>query len=401
MKLYVKKWKSIFLFLILLTSLVGSGFFQSCGRSRGFREEAKEEYFYEEEFLEGVPAEEAKRAAPSERDATLEEPMMSEGLEATAALLPPEEKPEPIEQRKRVYSGYTKLLVGSVEDRRDEIITIAEDSGGYVESVYQNRIVVRVPAQHFSLIFEEILSVGEVLDKWIETFDVTEQFRDLETRLDIALNTRERLYALLKKTTDVKERLEILREIKRLTDEIERIKGNLRLLEEQVSFSRITVELVPRLAYEPEERDKIPFKWISDLDPLYVSIRDLKGRVSVELEDDFALFQKEKAFRAESADGIRIRIGTTPNDPQGDSSFWQKAISHHLEKYYGDYEELDINYLKAVLFTSKDSEPFYYLVGVRDRGRRLYVVEVFFPDRKALEGKLENVKTSLEGMKIR
>jgi hypothetical protein len=267
--------------------------------------------------------------------------------------------------------------------------------------VYQNSVVVRVPAEHFNMIFEEILRLGEVLDRFIETFDVTEYFRDLETRLDISRKTRERLYVLLERTTDVEERLKILREIKRLTDEIERIEGNLRTLEEQVSFSRITVELVPRLDYRPEERDRIPFSWISALDPLYVSIRDLKGRVTVELEDDFALFQKEKAFRAESADGVRIRIGTTHNDPHGDGSFWQRAVVHHLGKYYGGYEEFELNNLKAVLFSSKDAEPFYYLVGVRDRGRRLYVVEVFFPDHGALEEKLAKVKTSLGGMKIR
>ena len=128
------------------------------------------------------------------------------------------------QERKRVYSGYARLLVDIMDEEKKRITAVAEESGGYIESSYETAIVIRVPAEDFERIFREILSFGEVLRKSVETVDVTEYYEDLDTRLDIAAKTRERLYRLLEKTDDVEERLKILREIRRLTEEIERIR---------------------------------------------------------------------------------------------------------------------------------------------------------------------------------
>jgi hypothetical protein len=128
----------------------------------------------------------------------------------------------------------------------------------------------------------------------------------------------------------VEERVGILKEIKRLTDEIESIKRNLEMIKQQVSFSRIIVGLPQR----PGGKEKIPFDCIRSLDPLYSSLRSLKGTIELDLGGDFAVFEKEDAFRAESAEGTRVRVGTARNDPLGDSAFWQKALSHFLREYY-------------------------------------------------------------------
>jgi hypothetical protein len=73
---------------------------------------------------------------------------------------------------------------------------------------------------------------------------------------------------------------------------------------------------------------------------------------------------------------------------------------YHLKSYYGEYEELEADQVRAVLFRSKDSQPFHYLVGVHVKGRRIYVIEIFFPDGSALESRRRTMIKSLEGMKI-
>ncbi|MFW6181049.1 MAG: DUF4349 domain-containing protein, partial [Spirochaetota bacterium] len=236
--------------------------------------------------------------------------------------------------RMRVYQGYCRILVGSAEEPREQLFALAGEWGGYVESVAGDTVVIRVPAARFQETFDLVLALGEVLDSSVETFDVTEQFTDLEARLDIARRTRERLYALLERTRDVEERLKILREIRRLTEQIERISRRLEMLEDQVAFSRITVELVPRLGARDELRRQIPFRWIADLDPLYASLPRVKGRVVLEPGPDFAVFDKERSYRAESADGVRVRVGSTENEPRGDGYFWQQALSFHLGPAY-------------------------------------------------------------------
>ena len=96
------------------------------------------------------------------------------------------------EPRKRIFAGFGRLLVDEVEAGKREIAHSAEENGGYVESVYQQTIIVRVPAERFQELFQRILETGEIAYKSVETYDVTEYFRDQEARLRLAQKTRER-----------------------------------------------------------------------------------------------------------------------------------------------------------------------------------------------------------------
>jgi hypothetical protein len=322
------------------------------------------------------------------------------GQPADSAAAPPEQVPEE-QERKRVYQGYARLLVGRPEQTRDQLMLMAEESGGYVESVAGYSVVLRVPASLFRSVYDQILTLGEIMDSSVETFDVTDQITDFQGRLDIATRTRARLYALLDRTADTEERVKILREIRRLTDYIEQITQNLELLESQVAFSRITVELEARHQGMQDSSRVIPFPWIDALDPLYASISDLKGKVMFSPGEDFAVFDREESYRAESPDGTRIRIGSLPNNPAGDELFWQRALAYHLKARYGKAEEKTAGRVRGVLFTSKGPDPFYYFVGVLADGRTLYVAEVLFPDSESLDLHLDGLMTALDALRTR
>jgi hypothetical protein len=397
--------KTVYLFtvvpiLVLLASCYSFGGFGEAAE----REEAPSAYGGGAKAMGMAEPEEAPAPQPSVRaDEAMEG---TELLAAEATSLEPSRVEEQPEERKRVFSGFCTLLVDDVEETRTEIADLAEESGGYVETVAERTVVIRVPAERFAEIFEFILGLGEVSHKSIETYDVTEFFRDQEIRLEIAKKTRERLYALLEKTSDVEERLKILREIKRLTEEIERIERSLELLQRRINLSRITVELRPRLPETGYDKGRIPFPWIADLNPLYPSLRNPKGRVELELSEDFAVFTEEAGFRAESAEGTRIRLGAARNHPSGDTEFWGKALSYHLGPFYKTAEELDLGPFKAVLFTSKDPEPFSYLVAVSAQEDEqiladLVILEIFFPDQSALQTRLSNLKESLSQIRMK
>jgi len=371
----------------------------------------KSEAAYEEEVY--APQGEAAKSSlgsSSERMAAEPEARDTEGDwekdSLRLASLEEEEAQPDEEERKRVYSGYARLMVDSVDRTKDELSNLAEEAGGYVESVYEQTVVIRVPAELFESVFERIQGMGEVLHKSVETVDVTEYYSDLASRLMIAERTRARLYGLLERTEDVEERLRILREIRRLTEEIEKINLTLELLDRRIALSRVVVELQPRLGEEAESREEIPFPWIAALDPLYPSLEPPKRGVTLELGDEFAVFKRvglipfsgPPLFRAESFDGTRVRIGSTENDPKGDSEFWQRALVYHLSPFYRETESLVLEKVRAVLLKSKDREPFYYLVGVQTKGDVIHVVEVFFPDEKTFQARVEEIKRALSGM---
>jgi hypothetical protein len=390
----MKRIKFLFTVLSILMLLAG------CYGLGEMAEAERPSAYYEAGAAEEAPAESKSAPAPQpSARAELEAPQPSLMAAETTSMEPSRVEELPVE-RKRVFSGYCKLLVDNVEESRTEIADLAEDSGGYVESVAERTVVVRVPADRFDEIFEIILGLGEVSHKSIETYDVTEFFRDQEVRLEIARKTRERLYALLEKTSDVEERLKILREIKRLTEEIERIERSLELLQRRINLSRITVELTPRLPASGFDKGSIPFDWIAGLNPLYPSLRNPKGRIELELSEEFAVFTEETAFRAESAEGTRIRIGSARNHPRGSTEFWGRALAYHLGPYYRTAELMKLGPFEAVLFTSKDPKPFSYLVAVsaEQAGEiqpELVILEIFFPDPRALEARLAGLKKSV------
>ncbi len=284
--------------------------------------------------------------------------------------------------RKRIYNGSAGLIVEDMENTRQDIESLTMESGGYVESSFSDYLVLRVPAELFDKIFEAILEMGRVEYSRVETWDVTEAFADIERRLDTAEETRKRLYTLLEESTDPSERALILREIGRLTEEIESLKQQMAIMNARISFSRITVQLIPRIQGDLSRND-IPFGWIAYLDPLYPAGEKLRTKVSLDLGGQFAVFSREKVFLAEDSDGMQVIISTVPNSPRGDNNFWQRALAFHLEPFYSEMTEIKQNFgdeeLLGVELVSKDREPFRYFVGIISDGRDLHIIEIFSP----------------------
>ena len=321
--------------------------------------------------MEAEDSEGAMRSAGVADDKPVDEADGSDGIE---------------QQRKRVYNGSARLIVEDTEESRRDLEDLARDSGGYVESSYADYVVLRIPAERFDEIFSVILKMGSVEYSRVETWDVTEAFADITRRLDTAEETRARLYVLLDKSTDPAERARILKEIGRLTEEIESLRQQLTVMEARVAYSRITVQLTPRIQGD-SRRYEIPFPWIAYLDPLSPAGSSLRARLDVDLGDDFAVFDKENVFMAESSEGVQVLVSTVDNVPRGDSDFWHKALVHHLGPYYASVAEKTIfagdKEILGVEFVSKDREPFKYFVGVLVDGRKIHVVEVFSPDGAA------------------
>ena len=289
--------------------------------------------------------------------------------------------------RLRVYSASLGLVVDNVAAAKDRIVTIAEESGGYVESAFQATVVVRVPAARFDAILADIETGGRVQNRTVRTSDVTERVGDLESRLRVARQTRDRLNELLQRTQDAEERVRVLAEIRRLTEQIDQMEIALTALQEQVALSRIAVQLISRIAQDAVSRQQIPFGWIARLEPLYATLIAARDW-TLDLGEEFAVFDGP-SYTAESADGTRVRIGQVANDPRGDIDFWQRALQHHLGPLYDTAEPIGSAGFVGVLLRSKDREPFYYAVAVAfagaSRDHQLAVVEAFYPSEAAFD----------------
>jgi len=361
--------------------------------------ESNELVFEREESVSGKEdrADSGQNAAPEKKSTSIPE---AEPSEPSAAKTSP--KPEAADESLVVYTGYMRLRVKRLLDAIDAVTRLTEAKGGYIESLAQRVVIVRIPAEDFDAVMAEFAALGELLDRRIQALDVTEQFTDLGARLAVAKEARNRLVALLAKTEDVEERLRILQEVKRLSEQIETIESTLATLKNLVDYFTITIELEPVIEDVGGQQHTSPFAWIRELSAHLTTIFEGVDEFALTLPQGFVLFEKDDVYRAQSADTTVIRGGVVDNEPRGDNAYWMKAVEHEMK---GRAEKTvaagDAGPVKYAIFESEDVQPRFYLVGVVAHGEDLYVLEVFFPDKEAFEDHKDAVVKALATFEVK
>jgi len=169
-------------------------------------------------------------------------------------------------ERILIYEAGLDISVSNIEESLSKVQLIANEAGGYLDTMTSKTIVIRVPAKKFFDILEQLKKLGQIIDKSIEVQDVTELYIDLKLRLENAEALRKRLLSILDKAKEVKDMLAVEKELNRIREEIERLKGQLVSMEKRVSFSTIAIEFIQ--AREPKvvrHRPQNPFAWLDRL----------------------------------------------------------------------------------------------------------------------------------------
>ncbi len=158
-----------------------------------------------------------------------------------------------ISDRKIISTGNITVEVEDVQNAVTAVEALAERMGGYVEVLSSSggdeysraSLTIRVPQGQFASAYDRIRELGEVLNEHQGSEDVSEQFIDLEARLNSAKREEQSFLNLLGRATTVSDVLTIERELARVRSDIERYQGRLDFLSRQVDLSTIWVELVP------------------------------------------------------------------------------------------------------------------------------------------------------------
>ena len=297
--------------------------------------------------------------------------------------------PTPAAARMIHYSGWAQLRVIKVEDAIDQATALARAVGGEVEQVGSRSITLRVPVAAFQTTYDQLLmQLGDVLQKRVSAEDVTEAFTAVDLRLGTLRRTRDRLVALLAKAEDEAEKLALVQQIQRVSEEIDRTESMLRTLGRLASFSRITLELVPRAAqaWQGGEPDTYELAWIRALSPFRPDLLTEVGRrLDLPVPAGMVQLPPRKHFIAESADGARVWTGRLPNEPVGDGAWWAAAVVERLGREFASATTAQVGGFTVVTLVDRADRPYTWLIALRADGRHLDVVEAFFlsPDQAA------------------
>ncbi len=306
-----------------------------------------------------------------------------------------------ISQPMVVYFGYLRLRVRRQIESFDAVTKLAQAAGGYVQSLSGQTIVVRVPATDFDAAIARFAAVGELLDRRIKAVDVARQFTDTESRLQVAVQARTRLLQLLERVKNTDERLQILQEIKRLTEMIETAEGTLATLRNLANFFTITIDVEPVVADGGHIVHRSPFGWIQALTAHLVTLIEGKKTIKMTMPKGFVHFDQDDVFRAQAADTSLLRVGRIKNEPRGDAAFWSQAVQHEME---GRDEELvdkrAVGALQVRVWRNKDVRPRYYVVGTVTAGDFVYALEVFLPSETAWNQHKESLWQALATLEV-
>ena len=140
-----------------------------------------------------------------------------------------------------VSTAELRLVSISPDSVHRQVTKLALTLEGYVLGSDNDRTTVRIPAINFHDALLQIEDLGRVARKSIEAQDVTEDYRDLQLRLDQALRTRQRYLELLAQAKGMSEIFTVEKEIQRIDLSIERLKGKINRTSHLTLYSTITV----------------------------------------------------------------------------------------------------------------------------------------------------------------
>ena len=169
------------------------------------------------------------------------------------------------QERLMVYRGRMEVVVPRPDEAVQRFGEQVKQWGGYVSQRLDATITCRIPALQFDAALAALRGYGRVTTESIGAQDVTDEARDLVIRLDNARRARERLLALMEKATAVEGLLAIEKELRRLTEEIERMEAEHKALQDRVAMATLSATFLAAAPSTSDESRQSRFPWINAL----------------------------------------------------------------------------------------------------------------------------------------
>ncbi|SNS73129.1 protein of unknown function [Bacillus sp. OK838] len=203
-------------------------------------------------FLGACSSNDKEESLPKSQEEKAESKMDS-SLSGEQASDKKAEKEAATNDRMVIHQAQLQLKVKNLEKTQMKIERKANEYGGYIveSNVYredeervEGTITVRIPEARFQdfLVVTEG-QASEVVGRNVTGQDVTEQYVDLKARLKSKRAVEERLLAFVQDAKKTEDLLKISSDLAAVQEEIEQLTGQMKYLENQTSYSTVTITL--------------------------------------------------------------------------------------------------------------------------------------------------------------
>ncbi len=313
-----------------------------------------------------------------------------------------------------IYRGNITMIVDSVKGSVKHIEALVKEYKGFIDEMTSSdsyrkaRIVLRVPPKYFEKAIKEITQLGRVKSKEISASDVTEEYFDNLLRLESKKRILARLKELLRRAIKPKERIKVLKEIERISAQIQTMEARVKYLRSQADFSTIILLLETHVREDVKKYIASPFPWIrsigSDGWPSY----DVTKSFTFTKPEGF--FLMSQAYKAKEVKYLlvnpgktaKIRMGVIKNYPKANIKFWGEALQIDAEnKKYKLIEKLkigseEVSFIGHV-YRIAPERIFFYAISVKEN--EIYLVEGIFSNEEAYKGNIKHLEVFLKSLR--
>ncbi|HWQ41861.1 MAG TPA: DUF4349 domain-containing protein [Desulfosporosinus sp.] len=183
-------------------------------------------------------------ATPSSQGTSIAPPLATD-----EAVIPPTDAVIP---RKITHNLTLTLEVATINDAVGKINREVQQQGGYVAESQQNgsdsqasaQITLKIPADKLSGLRDSLATWGKVLDQHMLANDITNQYYDAQARLQTLEAEEKRYLEILNQAKTVDDVLKVENALGNIRQQIEQLKGQLKLWSNQVDYSTVNLSLV-------------------------------------------------------------------------------------------------------------------------------------------------------------
>lgn len=241
----------VFLLLFIVWAVIAAG----CGSDSAS----------DEGYAGGMGSTSNQSAEPVEHKAFSEEAAVADDAGAAADGA---EAPIPDSQERMiVYHANLRIVVEDFQNMQQKLQQLVSETGGYIvrENVHrgeENRVsgemVARVPQDRFHAFLDQVEAWSvKVRQRAVSGQDVTEQYVDLESRLRSKEAVEQRLFEFMERAEKTEDLLKISENLSSVQEEIERIKGKMKYLENQSALSTVEIHYEESKVFVPEVGEKL------------------------------------------------------------------------------------------------------------------------------------------------
>ena len=192
-------------------------------------------------------------------DVMIEEVMEEEVIETESVAMA--DSLEPIEfdtgNLKLIYNANLELTSEQYNDDLKKIKENIKSYGGYIsdersygrepevagDSGRTSTLTARIPAEAYPQFIEALKGIGKNISLEQSVEDVTDQYFDLESRLEVLELRKEKLEELLKQATEMEDIIILNEELSEVIYQIEKLSGSKRHLDNQINYSTVTIHI--------------------------------------------------------------------------------------------------------------------------------------------------------------